>query len=210
MDQQNNMKFFLHTSNQIRIINGDQEWNGTPVEFQILEPEYPGLPVLTNAPAVVRYQTPEWKYIEDSQGAKHPDSFNALVYCDNIANYTPAISPAIYIHCTMTKALLCSNDPEDSIPFIASIRSGPLETDSLIPISATWPIMLRQKNGLAMDNILIAFVDGAFAGDYTYNQAQPLGEWYLDEQDFATVTMGETPYRVKLADPVRFTIYRTL
>lgn len=209
MDQQNNMKFFLHTSNQIRIINGDQEWNGTPVEFQILEPEYPGLPVLTNAPAVVRYQTVEWKYIEDSQGAKHPDSFNALVYCDNIAAYVPS-SPCIYIHCAMSKALLCSSDPNDTIPFIAAIRSGPLETDSLIPISATWPIMLRQKNGLAMDNILVSFVAGEFSGDYTYNPSQPLGEWYLDEQDFISVTMGETTYQVKLADPVRFTIYRNL
>lgn len=204
------MKFFLHTSDRIRIMNGDQEWTGTPAAFQTLEPAYPGLPMLTNAPAVVRYQTPEWKYIEDSLGAKHPDNFDALLYCDNLANYTPTISPAIYVHCTMTKALLCASDPEDTIPFTASIRSGPEPDAPIIPISAIWPIMLRQKNGLAMDNILVQFVDGAFAGNYTYNPSQPLGEWYLDEQDFATVTMGETTYQVKLADPVRFTIYRNL
>jgi hypothetical protein len=203
------MRFFLHTLDRVRIISGDQEWTGTPAEFQILEPDYPGLPTLDNATAVTRYQTNEWKYVEDSLGAKHPDSFNALVYCDNIGNYTPQ-TPCIFVHCAMAKALLCASDPEDTIPFTASIRSGPLETDSLIPISAIWPIMLRQKNGLAMDNILVEFVNGEFAGAYTYNQAQPLGEWYLDEQDFAQVTMGEITYQVKLADPVRFTIYRNL
>lgn len=203
------MKFFLHTLDRVRIINGDQEWTGTPAEFQVLEPQYPGLPILTGSPAVVRYQTVDWKYIEDSAGAKHPDLVDALQYCDHIANYTPQ-TPCIYVHCTMSKALLCSSDPEDTIPFTAAIRSGPEETDSLIPISAIWPIMLRQKNGLAMDNILVEFVNGAFAGAYTYNQAQPLGEWYLDEQDFTQVTMGETTYTVKLADPVRFTIYRNL
>src|SRR5512136_292294 len=183
------MKFFLHTTNRIRIINGDQEWNGTPDEFKILEPLYPGLPVLTNAPAVVRYQTPEWKYIEDSQGVKHADLFDALPYCDNIATYAP-VMPCIYIHCTLSKTLLCASDPQDAIPFSAAIRSGPLAADPLVPISAIWPIMLRQKNGLAMDNILVAFVNGEFAGAYTYSASLPLGEWYLDEQDFALVLMG--------------------
>lgn len=209
MGQRYNMKFFLHTSDKIRIINGDQEWNGTPIEFQALEPQYPGLPVLTGAPAVVRYQTIEWKYIEDSLGAKHPDLFDALQYCDNLASYTPQ-TPCIFVHCTMSKALLCASDPNDTIPFTAAIRMGPLETDSLIPISAIWPIMLRQKNGLAMDNILVEFVNGEFAGAYTYSAGLPLGEWYLDEQDFTQVTMGETTYTVKLADPVRFTMYRNL
>lgn len=202
------MRFFLHTTNRIRIVNGDQEWTGTPDEFQQHEPAYPGLPVLTNAPAVTRYQTPEWKYIEDSQGVKHADLFDALQYCDNLANYTPVI-PSIYVKATLSKTLLCASDPNDSIPFTLMIVAGPEETTPL-PITAIWPIMLRQKNGLAMDNILIGVTNGEYAGAYTYDSSLPLGEWYIDEQDFTTVTMGETTFAVKLTAPVRFTIYRNL
>jgi hypothetical protein len=203
------MRFFLHTVDKIRMINGDQEWNGTPDEFQALEPTYPGLPVLTNAPAVTRYQTPEWKYIEDSQGVKHADLFDALQYCEHIATYTP-VSPCIYVHVALSKVLLCASDPSDYITVNAAIRSGPASADPIIPIDAVWPIMLRQKNGLAMDNILVTFNGGTFAGNYTYNASLPLGEWYIDEQDFAPVALGETTYQVKLSAPVRFTIYRNL
>jgi hypothetical protein len=203
------MKFFLHTSDKIRIINSDQEWTGTPAEFATLEPEYPGLPVLTGAPAVIRYQTPEWKYIEDSTGAKHPDLFDALIYCDLLANYVVA-PPAIYVHVTLAKVLLCSSDPSDYITVNAEIRSGPASADPIIPIDAVWPIMLRQKNGLAMDNILVTFNQGIYIGNYTYNANLPLGEWYIDEEDFAQVPFGGVTYQVKLAAPVRFTIYRNL
>jgi hypothetical protein len=203
------MKLFLHTQARIRIINGDQEWSGAPQEFSMLEPDYPGLPTLTQAPAAVRYQTPEWKYIEDANHGRHPDTFDALIYCDRVATYivTP---PAIYIHAILSKTLLCASDPADTIPFTAAIRSGLEPDDPLLPINATWPIMLRQKNGLAMDNILVSFVNGAFAGAYTYNTNLPLGEWYVDEQDFASVDFGGQTYQVKLAAPVRFTIYRNL
>jgi hypothetical protein len=203
------MKFFLHTSSKIRIINGDQEWTGTPEEFQQHEPAYPGLPILTNAPAVTRYQTPEWKYIEDAAGAKHPDNVDALQYCERIGSYRP-VTPAIYVQVTLSKVLLCASNPSDYIQFAAAIRSGPDAADPVLPIDAVWPIMLRQKNGLAMDNILVTFNQGLYAGNYTYNATLPLGEWYVDEQDFAPVTSGDTTYQVKLSAPVRFTIYRNL
>lgn len=204
------MRFFLHTLDRIRILNGDQEWTGTPEQFQGFEPGYPGLPVLTNAPAVLRYQTPEWKYIEDSIGLKHPDLFDALIYCDRIATYSTPVMPCIYIHCALVKAVLCASDPSDYISFEAAIRSGPIADDPVIPIDAVWPIMLRQKNGLAMDNILVTFTQGLYIGNYTYTASLPLGEWYIDEQDFAQVPFGGVTYQVKLAAPVRFTIYRNL
>lgn len=203
------MKFFLHTLAKIRIINGDLEWTGTPEHFQLVEPNYPGLPILTHSPAVIRYQTVDWKYIEDAAGAKHPDNVDALQYCDNIATYTP-VNPCIYADVTLSKPLLCASNPTDTIPFTLAIRSGPLPTDPILPISAIWPIMLRQKNGLAMDNILISVVNGEYAGAYTYDSSLPLGEWYIDEQDFALVPVGGVTYQVKLAAPARFTIYRNL
>jgi len=203
------MKLFLHTLTRVRILNGDQEWTGSPDDFAILEPDYPGLPVLTQAPALVRYQTPEWKYIEDANGQKHPDTFNALVYCENIAAYVIE-PPAIWVHTDQQKALLCASNPLDTIPFTIDMRSGPTLDDPILPMTAVWPIMLRQKNGLAMDNILIAFTEGHASGAYTYNEHLPLGEWYIDESDFATVDLADVTHVVKLANPVRFTIYREL
>lgn len=203
------MKLFLHTMQRVRIMNGEQEWTGTPDEFQQCEPDYPGLPVLTQAPAVTRYQTPEWKYIEDSMGKKHADTIDCLGYCDNIAAYVLE-PPALWVHADLTKALLCASDPSDTIPFAIAMRMGPDAADPLAPISATWPIALRQKNGLAMDNILLTFVDGQASGAYTYDDSLPLGEWYIDEQDFAAVPFGDRTYVVKLAHDVRFTVYRNL
>jgi hypothetical protein len=203
------MKLFLHTTNRVRIISGDQEWNGTPAAFALLEPDYPGLPQLTQAPAVTRYQTPELRYIEDSLGQRYPDLFDALLYCDRLATYT-VTPPAIYVAATLSKTLLCASDPADTIPFTATLRAGPAPDALVLPLSATWPIMLRQKNGLAMDNILMTFTAGVFVGAYTYHANLPLGEWFIDEQDFATVDFSGQTYQVKLSAPIRFTIYRNL
>ena len=203
------MRLFLQQQDTIRIINGIREWSGTLTEFQTLEPDYPGLPTLTQAPALVRYQTPEWKYLEDANTTRHPDNFDALPYCDRLATYV-ITQPTIWVHATLAKTLLCASNPADTIPFTADLRLGPTVETLRLPIAATWPIMLRQKNGLAMDNILVTFVDGHFAGAYTYNASLPLGEWYIDAQDFATVAFGGQTYQVQLAQPVRFTIYRQL
>lgn len=203
------MKLFLHTLSRIRIINGDQEFECTPDEFQALEPDYPGLPVLTQSPAVTRYCTPEWSYVEDANGQKHTNTVDCLPYCDKIAGYTVE-RPAIWVHCDLSKPLLCASDPADTIPFTIDMRTGPDAADPLFPISETWPIALRQKNGLAMDNILLSFVNGHASGNYTYDQSLPLGEWYIDAQDFALVPVGETIFEVKLAHDVRFTVYRNL
>jgi hypothetical protein len=203
------MKLFLHTLSRIRIMHGDQEFVCTPDQFQALEPDYPGLPTLTHAPAVTRYQTAEWKYVEDSQGRKQADMFDALPYCDKIADYDVS-PPAIWVHPTQGKTLLCAGDPEDVIPFTISLRTGPTLDDPPVPLTAMFPIMLRQKNGLAMDNILVSFVDGQASGNYTHNPALPLGEWYIDEVDFDRLMIEGVDHVVKLVAPVRFTAYRVL
>lgn len=79
------MEFFLHNSTRIRIINGALEWQGTPAQFQALEPEYPGLPT----GATVRYQTDDLSYYEDADG-RHEDTFDALQYCEGTYLTTPA------------------------------------------------------------------------------------------------------------------------
>lgn len=204
------MKLFLHTLQRVRILNGDLEWTGTPAEFLTLEPDYPGLPTLSTAPAVLRYCTPEWSYVEDSNGTKHTNTFDCLPYCAKIADYLGAEPATIYAHVTLAKAILCANAPDgDSIPYAIDIREGPDDADPLVPHDGIWPIPLRQANGLAMDNILVSFSGGQAIGNYTHYAGLPLGQWYIDDADFARVLVEGEEKAVKLAQPVRFTVYRS-
>lgn len=198
------MKLFLHTLSRIRIMNGDQDFQTTPDAFQAFEAAYPGLP----DGMVTRYQTPELAYVQDAAGHHHADPFDALPYCNNIGGYV-ATPPAVWIHCELAKPLLCASDPSDTIPYTLAIRTGPDPADPLVPIPGVWPITLRQKNGLAMDNILVAFTNGQASGVYTYYPGLPLGEWYIDAADFTTVPIDGVEHIVKLAQDVRFTVYRS-
>lgn len=203
------MKLFLHTSDRIRIISGVTEWSGTPQEFQVKEPTYPGFPTLTQAPAVCRYQTQELKYIEDSAGGRHPDLFDALAYCENIAMYnTPA--PAVYVHAILSTDILNISDPDAAISAEISIKATPDPTGDDLPLSAVWPINLRSKNGLVMDNILIPFTQGYALIAYRYQEGLPLGEYRIDESDFDPVELAGVMYQVKLTAPVKFTVTRQL
>lgn len=203
------MKLFLHTSERIRIINGDLEWSGSPVDFQTKEPNYPGLPTLTQYPAAVRYQTTELKYIEDTANVRHPDLFDALPYCDNISAYL-ASAPAVYVHVLMSTPLLIVNDPESAISAQISIKGTADPEGANLPITATWPINLRSKNGLVLDNILVPFEDGEALIAYYYQEGLPLGEYRIDESDFDQIPISEVLHQVRLASPLRFTVTRML
>ena len=197
------MKFFRHNTSNVRIIHNSEEFSCTPEQFQALEPDYPGLP----DGATLRYQTLEQQYILGAGGQKQPDTIDALPYCDRIPLYTVP-EPAFYAHVALSKHVLSIDN--DSLTFSAALRLGPAADALLLPMTTAWPIMIRQKNGLAFDNIMIAFIDGQCAYTYTYKDGLPLGEWYIDEQDFSLVEYEGQTYRVKLAAPVHFTIYRML
>lgn len=203
------MKLFLHTSERIRIINGDLEWSGSPAEFLIKEPDYPGLPTLSEATAAIRYQTPDVQYIEDTTGVRHPDLFDALPYCDTVSTYL-ANDPAVYVHIVMSVPLLIVNDPESCINAEITIRGTADPNDPALPLTATWPINLRSKNGLVIDNILIPFADGVALIAYYYQAGLPLGEYRIDESDFDRIDMGGMMYQVKMVNALRFTVTRQL
>lgn len=202
------MKLFLHSLSKIRIINGDQEWTGTPGEFQALEPTYPGLPILTQAPAVCRYQSPEIKYIEDSQGTRHADLFDALPYCDRLGQYAPGLS--IWVHVQISATALCADDPAATIQAAAHFRQTDDPASPLLPITAGWLIKLRHESGAAVDLFQVNFVNGEMAFVYTFRPGLPIGDWYLNEADFGSVTVNGQEYKVRLAAPVRFAVYRLL
>lgn len=196
------MKLFLHLGERIRIINEPLEWAGTLAEFLMKEPSYPGLPT----GATIRYHTPDLQYYEDSAG-RHTDQVNCLQYCDRVTSYL--VSGCIYVHVTLGSVILNVDDAQASIPFEAHIKptSDPNSPD--LPVYDTWIIRPYHETG-DRDSLHIEFVNGSCAYTYRYREVLPIGDWFIREEDFSPVTVGATTYRVKLAAPVKFTLYRNL
>jgi len=110
------MKYFLHTTTRIRILNGDLEWVGTPSEFSALEPAYSGLP----AGMIVRYATPDYQYVSDGDD-QFDDTVDVLQYCDMIDTYAPGSgNPASYIN----DAIITSDNTWSSSKIATEIASG--------------------------------------------------------------------------------------
>jgi hypothetical protein len=196
------MKLFLHTLTQVRIINEPLEWTGTPDEFQALEPAYVGLPV----GASVRYQTPDLQYYEDSAG-RHVDQANCLGYCDQVSSYL--VSGCVWVHVALNVTTLDVDDPQAAIQFAAHIKMTDNPADPDLPVNQAWIIRPWHENG-DRDALLFTFVNGACADVYVYRAGIPLGDWWIREEDFNSITVGGATYRVKLAQPVKFTLYRNL
>jgi hypothetical protein len=203
------MQLFLHTTAYIRIISGLLEWQGTPAEFAVFEPNYPGLPVVENQPIVVRYATPELTYLETASGQRYADSINALTYCNNVYAYLTNY-PAIYVHVTLDQDVLNVDDANDRIVVNAAFKASGDPNAPNLPVNNSWIIKLRHADGTIQDSFLATFVDGAGTYNYRYKPGLPLGPWELSEADFVAVTVGNQTYRVKLAAPVQFTLYRTI
>jgi hypothetical protein len=196
------MKFFLH-ENSIRIINGVLDLTFTPQEFSVLEPTYPALP----SGIQTRYWTPEHSYISDGESYLTIDH-DCEPYVNNVQNY---ITPAIWAHVSLSKDTLCINsDPADFITFDATLRALPDPESLVLPINYAWNLKLRDENGMIEDTFHSIFVNGAFAGLYSYKEGLSLGRYHLAEADFDRVTVGNLTYAVKLVSPVEFTIYRNL
>lgn len=200
------MKLFLHTSEKIRIVNEPNEFTCSPEDFLTLEPGYPPLP----SGMVSRYWTPERNYVSDGVSQFDEPDFDGSGYCDNVTTYLVTM-PTIYAHVTLSKNdLQVDTDPADSITFSASIKATTNPEDPSLPVTQAWFIRLRHENGLAFDSFKADFVNGDVSKIYVHRQDLPLGVWYLDENDFEGVTVGETTYQVKLVNPVQFTIWREL
>lgn len=196
------MKLFLHTLTQVRIINEPLEWSGTPAEFQALEPQYPGLPI----GASVRYQTPDLQYYEDAAG-RHTDTLNCLVYCDQVSSYL--VTGCVWVHNSLSECVLDVDDPQASIQFSAHIKASSDPNGPDLPVNQSWIIRPWHEAG-ERDALLFTFVNGACTDSYIYREGIPLGDWWIREEDFNPIAVGNATYRVKLAQPVKFTLYRDL
>lgn len=196
------MKLFLHTLQRIRIINGDLEWNGTPAEFQALEPLYAGLAEGVTA----RYHTPDLRYYEDATGL-HTDPLNCLNYCDQVSSYL--ITNCVWVHVDLSAATLDVDDPQATIQFEAHIKPTTDPAGPDLPVYESWIIRPWHEAG-ERDALLFTFLNGACVDSYTYREGVPLGDWYIREEDFNPITVGGSTYRVRLAAQVKFTLYREL
>jgi hypothetical protein len=196
------MKLFLETVLFVRIINEPFEWKGSPQIFRTLEPAYPGLP----SEAFLRYQTPDLKYYEDTTG-RHDDTFDCLQYCDRIHNYLT--SGSVYVHVILSTNTLNVDDPLASIGFESHIKLSADPADLDLPVTYSWIIRPWSETG-SRDAIDINFVNGAAAGVYHYREGLALGDWFIREEDFDVILLGGSAYSVKLAAPVKFTLYRNL
>lgn len=197
------MKLFLHTMTRVRIINGDLEWSGTPAEFQALESQYPGLP----AGSTMRSQTPDLAYYEDSAGELHADTLNCLVYCDQVNTYL--VTNCVWVHVALSAPTLDVDDPQAVIQFEAHIKPTNDISSPDLPVYESWIIRPWHEAG-ERDALLFTFTNGACVDSYTYREGVPLGDWYIREEDFNPITVGGSTYRVKLANVVKFTLYRDL
>ena len=103
------MKFFLHTSEKVRIINEPDEFSCSPADFLTLEPEYIGLPEGMTS----RYWTSERSFVSDGVTQIPDTTFDGGIYCDKVTQYQGQL-PTIYAHVVLSKQELCMNaDPGD-------------------------------------------------------------------------------------------------
>jgi hypothetical protein len=195
------MQLFLHTLTGIRIINEPLEWRGTLAEFLQLETGYPGLP----PGAVTRYQTPDVQYVEDGAG-RHADPVDCLPYCSRVAAYLSA--GVIYAHVELSANRLNVDDQTACLDWAAHLKASADPAAPDLPISMGWIIKLRHENGIDLDMLDIYFHAGACEYSYRYRAGMPLGDWHVRDADFGPVPVGNQTYRVQLAQPVVFTLYR--
>jgi len=212
------MQLFLHTMEKVRIINGSQEWTGTPSEFQAFEPGYPGLPTLTQSPAVTRYCTPDWKYIEAANGSKTPDMFDALPYCANIANYLGARA-VLWIHYDLIPQQggimmqadgvpLLGNTTADVLRIVATVRIGQEPEAPIVEqLTQGFPIRMCYKDGAeAFIKFILPASPGVFQIDLCFDGKQPV-RYQLFDSDFQAIDMGGVTYAVQQVTPLKIDVY---
>lgn len=79
-----------------------------------------------------------------------------------------------------------------------------------LPIDYAWYIRLTHEEEGDVDRTLMTFNQGVCSEVYTFASGLPLGTWILDEEKFDMVDIQGVSYKVRLVNPVKFVVYRTL
>lgn len=212
------MKLFLHTLQRVRILNGDLEWSGTPAEFLVLEPEYPGLPTLSTAPAVLRYCTPEWSYVEDSNGTKHTNTVDCLDYCDKVADYIGAAA-TLWIHYDFSVQSGFIPFQSDGVPLVqvggacvlrvtATVRATDDPESAVVEqLNQGFPIRMCYKDGReAFIRLVSPVTPGVFQVDLGFENEMPVRHRLFDA-DFQAVELDGVTYAIKQVTPLIIDAY---
>jgi hypothetical protein len=100
------------------------------------------------------------------------------------------------------------NDGVDALTVTAAIRSGSGQADPVVPLEGAWRITIRDDVGAVYDVVKVTLTAGESSVAYTTSGRTAVCQ--VLESDFLPVEVSGVTYRVRLAAPVAFKVYREL
>ncbi len=100
------------------------------------------------------------------------------------------------------------NDGQDALKVSVALRAGPQADAQLVSADGAFRVTVRDDTGAIYDVVKISLSGGQTSFSYT-TDGRP-GLCRLDERDLAPISAGEATYRLRLANPVEFKVYREL
>lgn len=143
-----------------------------------------------------------------------PESLAATLEGGQVVEVGPApTGPEIWLHLAITGGdgdtpPGVKNDGVDALAVAATLRVGPGGSDPVVPVDEAWRITIRTDTGAVYDVVRVGLVEGLANVSYTTSGATAVCQ--VLESDFLPVAVAGTTYRVRLAAPVVFKIYREL
>ncbi len=98
------------------------------------------------------------------------------------------------------------NDGTDALTVSVALRAGPEADAQLVPASGAFRVTVRDDSGAIYDVVKISLSNGQ--GSFSYTTDGRPGVCRLEEGDLAPISAGGTTYRLRLAQPVEFKVYR--
>ena len=128
-----------------------------------------------------------------------------------VASLSVSSPPILWLHVSLSGGDSevppgIKNDGQDALTVGVALRSGPESDAQIVPASGAWRITLRDDTGAVYDVVKVTLTGGRASFSYT-TDGRP-GLCRLDERDLAPITAGDTTYRLRLARPVEFKVYR--
>ncbi len=142
------------------------------------------------------------------------DSLVAILEGGQVVEVGPApADPELWLHLSITggdgdtpPGVL--NDGVDALAVAAALRVGPGGSDPVVPVDEAWRITVRTDTGAVYDVVRVGLVEGLANVSYTTSGATAVCQ--VLESDFLPLAVAGSTYRVRLAAPVVFKIYREL
>jgi hypothetical protein len=128
-----------------------------------------------------------------------------------VSSLSVSPTPTLWLHVTLSGGdgdtpPGIKNDGQDALTVEVALRAGPEPDASLVPADGAWRITIRDDAGAIYDVVKVGLASGQANFSYT-TDGRP-GLCRLDERDLAPITAGNTTYRLRLASPVEFKVYR--